>query len=324
MNVNIDYVPLDIKYVDEAVNMVISAYINEKKSISFLPPDSDFINHIHSSIQNLFTIGSGIAAIIENRLVGFLAGFYVDEFFGRYPGVYCPIFGHGATGKSRIDIYRGLYKHAADIWVKNKCVSHAITIFAHDHELVNHWFWQGFGMRCVDAIRETSSINIQNHSSAQIKKTVLKDAKKLSDIHANHNMYYRKSPMFMLKNDEDAVQEHKEWLSMENHHEWVAYHNDVPIGFIRISPTAETFVADHPFVMNINGAYVAENERRTGIGALLLNTVQEWLLQNGYPLCGVDFESINQLGSGFWMKYFTPYTYSLVRRIDERILKIKL
>jgi GNAT superfamily N-acetyltransferase len=87
-----------------------------------------------------------------------------------------------------------------------------------------------------------------------------------------------------------------------------------------IGPTAETFVAEHPTVMNIKGAYVADSERGTGVGKLLLAVVQEWLLQNDYQLCGVDFESINPLGSRFWMKYFTPYTYSLVRRIDERIL----
>lgn len=87
-----------------------------------------------------------------------------------------------------------------------------------------------------------------------------------------------------------------------------------------IAPSAETFVSDHPSVMNIKAAYVTESERKTGVGAILLNTVQEWLLKNGYPLCGVDFESINPLGSYFWMKYFAPYTYSLVRRIDERIL----
>lgn len=71
--------------------------------------------------------------------------------------------------------------------------------------------------------------------------------------------------------------------------------------------------------MNITGAYVLESERKKGIGTMLLGAIQEWLLQNGYTLCGVDFESINITGSRFWNKHFVPYAYSMVRRIDERI-----
>jgi len=37
----------------------------------------------------------------------------------------------------------------------------------------------------------------------------------------------------------------------------------------------------------------------------------------GYTRLGVDYESINPSGSGFWLKYFTAYTHSVVRRIDE-------
>jgi GNAT superfamily N-acetyltransferase len=127
--------------------------------------------------------------------------------------------------------------------------------------------------------------------------------------------------MFMIFNkDIDEVQRHIEFFQEKHCHEWVAYKNGAPVGFIKIAPTAETFISDHPSVMNIKGFYVIESERKTGVGTLLFNTVQKWLLANKYPLCGVDYESINPLGSRFWMKYFTPYTYSLVRKIDERIL----
>lgn len=88
---------------------------------------------------------------------------------------------------------------------------------------------------------------------------------------------------------------------------------------MKIQPDAETFVSKHRDVMNITGAYVLESERKMGIGTMLLGAIQEWFLQNGYTLCGVDFESINITGSRFWNRYFVPYAYSMVRRIDERI-----
>jgi GNAT superfamily N-acetyltransferase len=123
--------------------------------------------------------------------------------------------------------------------------------------------------------------------------------------------------MLMARKDTDKRNIDVDWLSGKNRHEWAAYRNDVPIGFIRLEPTAETFLSDHSSVMNVKGMYVVENERGNGVGTLLLNTVQKWLIQNKYPLCGVDFESINPSGSRFWLKYFNPYTYSLVRKIDE-------
>lgn len=318
MKINIEYVQIKNIYVDEALNIVMHAYEKERNAVPCLP-ESDFHDYLKNSIQYLFDNGSGIAAINGNRLIGFLSGYVVGNFFGKYSGVYCPVFGHGAIGENSMQIYRDIYKNAAQLWVKNSYLTHAITVFAHDQELVNAWFWQGFGLRCIDAIRETSKISVKE-ASIKIKKSSIEDAEELADIHTQHNLYYRESPIFMPKESADAVKEYCSWLSKENHHEWIAYRNNIPVGVMGIAPSAETFVSDHPSVMNIKAAYVAENERSTGIGAILLNTVQEWLLQNGYPLCGVDFESINPLGSSFWIKYFSPYTYSLVRRIDERVL----
>ncbi len=38
----------------------------------------------------------------------------------------------------------------------------------------------------------------------------------------------------------------------------------------------------------------------------------------GFLRMGVDFESFNPTAYGFWLKHFTAYTYSVVRRVDER------
>ena len=69
---------------------------------------------------------------------------------------------------------------------------------------------------------------------------------------------------------------------------------------------------------------LAPNEYR-GKGAYqnLLNFTIATLKSEGYTRFGVDFESLNPTAYGFWTKYFTPYTHSVVRRIDENILKIE-
>lgn len=318
MDYNIQYEPIQVKYVPAASDLVLSLYKEQLAVSPFLPYEEKFLGYFHHVIDQLFQKGKGIVAICNNKLVGFLAGVEVPELWGKYKAIYCPVYGHGVIKDHRSNLYQELYKHAADLWVKNGCLTHAITFFANDKKTIDTWFWQGFGLRCVDAIRRVEPI-YTNNSAIIIKKVGVKHIPVLADIHRQHNQYYKSSPIFMPRKEEDPIQDLTEWLEHDNHHLWVAYHGKKPVGYMRIQPNGERFVSEHPNVMNITGAYILKNERRSGIGVALLATIQRWLIQNGYPLCAVDFESINTMGSNFWTKYFSPYTYTMVRRIDERI-----
>lgn len=319
MKLNIRYEKLSEKYVYEALDLIMSAYLEEKSAVPFLPDEKEFINTLKISIRNLFNNGIGVAAILDDELIGFIAGFEVEKLFGKCKGIYSPLYGHGGKKEYRAVLYQELYKLAAELWTEKACLTHAITLFAHDKDTVNEWFWQGFGLRCVDAIRKVVPICV-NNPSIIIAKADIRDIPALANIHRQHNLYYRSSPIFMPNQEEDPVADLTNWLKRDNHHLWAAYQDEKPLGYMRIQPSAETFVSEYKDVMNITGAYVVNDERKTGIGTMLLGAIQDWLLNNRYTLCGVDFESINTTGSSFWNKHFTPYTYSMVRRIDERIL----
>ena len=68
------------------------------------------------------------------------------------------------------------------------------------------------------------------------------------------------------------------------------------------------------------GAYTVERYRRSGIGAALLNRLIAEAKSARYERLSVDFESINTLGSRFWLKYFKPVCYSVIRTLDDRVL----
>ena len=110
------------------------------------------------------------------------------------------------------------------------------------------------------------------------------------------------------------------WLKNKNNHLWASYKPNEAVGFMKIEPKGERFIAESEEVMNITGAYVKEEYRKSKIAVSLLDEIQKWMLDNDYSLCGVDYESFNVEGSDFWNQFFTPYTYSLVRRIDERVI----
>ncbi|MTI71787.1 MAG: GNAT family N-acetyltransferase [Firmicutes bacterium] len=315
---NIKFESLNDKYIDEAMDIVLSLYNKEKEAVSFLPQERGFLNNLKESLEKLFKHGKGIVAIYNNKLIGFIAGYEIDECFGKCKGIYTPLYGHGVRSEYPKSLYQKLYKHMSDKWVKNNFMTHAITFFAHDKETIDIWFWMGFGLRCVDAMREVKPIDVKSRDIT-IHKAKLSDIPDIAYLEGKLTKHLNQSPLFMPRRNEDPTKNLTEWHKNKDNHLWIAYRDKKPLGYMKIQPNAETFISEHKDVMNITGAFVLDDKRKSGIGTLLLGEIQQWLKKNHYSLCGVDFESFNIVGSSFWNKYFTPYTYSVVRRIDERI-----
>jgi GNAT superfamily N-acetyltransferase len=72
---------------------------------------------------------------------------------------------------------------------------------------------------------------------------------------------------------------------------------------------------------HIHGAYCFPEYRGRGIIQNILNFIIKKLRDENNQLLGVDFESFNPTASNFWLKYFTEYNQSVVRRIDDRFIK---
>lgn len=112
---------------------------------------------------------TGVIAQSNGEIIGFIAGYKINEFWGNCKGIYCPDYGHGVMGDNRKRIYQKLYKHSADKWVEDGFTNHALTIYAHDKETIDTFFRLGFGLRCIDAMRKATAINKDN-SGVEIKK----------------------------------------------------------------------------------------------------------------------------------------------------------
>lgn len=317
---DIEFKSLDKKYKEDVLKLVLKKHASARKFKPFLPNAKYYKQKYESNINQLFKIGNGIVALEQGELKGFLIGYEVDELFGKDKGIYVPLYGHAVIEEMKNKLYQKMYTKAADLWVKQERLNHTITIFSHDKEVVNTWFWMGFGLRCVDAMQELKNIKEDKNVDIEIRKAAYKDIDQMEDLYKKNNQYYEESPLFMPVSTEEGIEGLKDWYEKENHHLWIAYKDNKVVGFIRIQPNGETVISEHPEVMNITGAYVDDKYRKQRIGISLVNTIFKWLKENEYKLCGVDFESINIIGSNFWLKYFIPYTHSLVRHIDDRIV----
>jgi GNAT superfamily N-acetyltransferase len=103
----------------------------------------------------------------------------------------------------------------------------------------------------------------------------------------------------------------------------LAYADGDPVAFIRMGPANDdvcTIIYDEK-TTSIYGAFTRETERGKNIATSLLAHALEAARSAGYERCAVDFETMNLLGTRFWLRHdFKPVSFSLLRYVDERVV----
>lgn len=305
------------KHIKEAKAIALANYYEEKKTVTELP-DVEDIPELAEFAEN----GLGVAAEEDGKLVGFLCCYRPwDNAFGTAAkGTFSPMHAHGAQAENRERIYRKLYQAAAEKWVAHQITYHAIALYAHDKVALHTFFLYGFGVRCVDAIRAMSPVDCPQVSDFGFRELPKDEIAKIRDMRKRLSIHLGESPCFMYSTE----QEFSEWIVRAENRDsrvYVAEKEQMPVAFIEVGEEGENFVTEPDGMKNICGAFCRPEYRESGVFANLLNYTVEQLRQEGAELLGVDFESFNPTASGAWNKYFTPYTHSVVRRIDEGVLR---
>ncbi len=178
----------------------------------------------------------------------------------------------------------------------------------------------GFGLRCLDAIRPMELIDCKPCAGYVFVELPKAEYYLVYPLYLALYRHYCKSPFFINRKPE--TQEAFVISSMQEEARYfVAEQNGKICAFLRISASGEPFAATGRIYRHITGAYCQPEHRGKGVYQNLLNFTIAALKEEGYTRLGVNFESFNPTGRGFWLKYFTAYTNSVVRRIDERIIQ---
>ena len=129
------------------------------------------------------------------------------------------------------------------------------------------------------------------------------------------------APIFLLSERKDRNY-YQEWLGNPDKSVWVAYQDEEPVAFMRLGPADDdvcTIIQDEK-TTSIYAAFTREKLRGSGIATSLLDHVLKSAQAASYQRCAVSFEPMNLLGTRFWLKYFQPVCFSVVRYIDERLI----
>jgi GNAT superfamily N-acetyltransferase len=312
-------VDLEQNHMKEAIDLALSNYDEERVHVPALP-SIEQIPDLTIFVNN----GLGAAALDdEGHLIGFLGCFepWDNAFDSCAKGTFSPIHAHGAIKEKRDEIYKRMYQYAANKWVRHQITYHGIALYAHEQNAISALFQYGFGLRCVDAIRDMNQIELSNCYAKKGMQIEFKELYKdeipmVRELRKMLSDYLGESPCFMYSSEDDF----NSWLQRAEQRDsrlFVALDGEKVIAFFEVQHIGENFVTWSPDMRSICGAFCLPEYRGMGISQELINYIIVTLKEEGVQRLGVDFESFNPAGSVFWLKYFDSYTYSVVRRIDE-------
>jgi GNAT superfamily N-acetyltransferase len=303
-------------YVSEAAALFAQSYQKQRLATPILPDLMADRGRMSDMLHRLLRASPGVIALEEDRLVGYMGWFYVDGFRDTdRKGAYVPEWGHSCAEEGKAKIYQAMYRVAAEQWVAAGCQVHAITLLAHDRAAEKVWFWNGFGLTVVDAIRPMQPIDVPYSTDLHIRKATSDDANSLAELDAEHWTHYTQSPVFMPPRAGRDAAEQIAFLSRPKNRIWLAEDGDSPVGFIRYEGYDFDGVAivESEDAVTITGAYIRPAYRGRRAAVAMLDAALCDYQARGFKFCAVNFESFNPEAASFWMKYFEPVCFSVLR-----------
>jgi GNAT superfamily N-acetyltransferase len=311
-------VPLTKEYLEPAIELFIDNYKHEQEKSPLLPSrvidDPDWIRH---ALQSRLT-NPGVAIVHQHQVLAYMVTGALFPWKGQQ-AAFVPEYCHSAVVTNKREYYQRMYMYLAQEWVSNHTHLHIIGHFAHDKSLQETFYQLGFGAILAEQLRDCSAVDGQHEMSIVEEH----DVSKLIDLQIEHNRYYPKAPIFILK----PTEKHDVLADLETHARqgdvfFVYYDHDEPCAYMIVGESArdgEGFLLQQTNTAQIKSAYARQDIRGRGIGKALLQSAIQWSQQHGYERVFVEHETANFYGGNFWCKHFTPYVYFSMRYIDNTI-----
>lgn len=303
------------RHTEEAAALAAREYEKEASQNRSLPPQPD-CSMLKERIARLFASPWNLAAFEHDSMIGYLAYFDpMQEQFGRVRGCFSPLHGSAFAGADRARCASLLFQQLTASMVQSGIGSFAVCKYAHDSEAIGSFVLNGFGIRCSDGLRDLKDpLIIPAPGDFSFQELSEESQSQIIPLEQALERHLSGCPTFLYQAPHQAEP------APGSDRVFAAFRNGSPAAFIKITHGGETFVSDAAGTLHINGAYCLPECRKTGLAAALLSHVTEKLRQEGVSYLGVDCETINPNALHFWEKYFDSYTYSFVRRLDERAL----
>lgn len=313
---SIQIVPLESNDLPAAAELFTHNYRRLRQAVPALPLGFAQPAGLIERLQSMVAAGRLLAAVQAGRLLGYLSWYLVDGFrAAARRAAYCPVWGHAVVEGQEAAVYSALYAEAARLWLQAGRNTHALTFLAGDRAQQNLWFWNGFGLAVVDAVRDMQPLGVECPSELVVRIAEAADAEALAALDREHCQHYTQPPVLMAARLIEDAAALASFIAQPGCSIWLAEWAGQPAGFLRFA-AGELDMADivqGQDTVGITGAYTRPEFRGCGIAPALLDAALSHYSALGFGRCAVDFESFNPQAAGFWPRYFTPVCYSVIR-----------
>lgn len=312
---HIEIAPLTHAHLEDASTLFAQRYRGARAHNPTLAPDYEDPSALLPQLKQMIEDFPGVAALWDGRLVGFMAAYLMDDFHGEQ-AVYSPEWANAAALEHSRRIYQALYTALAAQWVQQGYLAHYVTTLAYDSHTLETFHWLGFGMMAVDALRDLTPIE-SGDAGVEIRAATAREIPDIVALDRALVQYMAAAPIFLSQPECDAAY-FQEWLATPEQHLWLAYHGEEAAGYLVLQKwySEACVVTQDERSVSVVRAFTRERFRGQGVGTALLNRVLSWARAAGCERCAVDFEPHNPLAAAFWLRYFTPVCYSVVRHVN--------
>lgn len=311
---------LDLKYVDEASKLAHEEY-EVAKNVHGALYNKDYTPDFKEMLTNMFKSGHGLVALEDDKVVGYIAYYGpINNMFGYVKGAFSPIHGNAFGGKKRQKTASMLFEKTSEALLDQEILQYGLSIYSNDLEILEAFSLNGFGYRCADGVLDLSKpLDLDENTSMVYEELSSVQAVDILPLKNDLAKHMGSSPTYFPILEESIEDFEESCKERESRFFTAKCHNKI-IGYLEITKEGETFLSEEIDYRHLCGAYLLPEYRGMNVLQSLLKIATETLEAEGIQKLGVDCETLNPSAFNFWRKYFDIYTYSLVRRLDERIL----
>jgi GNAT superfamily N-acetyltransferase len=307
--------PLNSAHLAAAAELVSRRCQALRQQVPSLPAVYEAAETWRPLLSQMIQVTSGIAAMNDGQLAGFLGAWQLAAFRGR-PTTFSPEWANAAQADGARRILETMYTYLAGRWRDQGYTNHILSVLAHGRHELEIWNGLGFGQMAIDALRDlrpaaggSPAAEIRRAGPAQLAEVL-----RLSEALRQH---IAGSPIFLQGQARDAGY-YEPWLKEPDRAIWLAYLESRAAAFLQQGPAngdvCEVIV--DAGTSSIYGAYTVPQARGQDIATHLLNQGVQWAQEQGYQRLAVDFEPMNHWATRFWLRHFQPVVVSMNRRLD--------
>ena len=237
-----------------------------------------------------------------------------DGAFGFCRGVFSPLHASAFFGADPDRTFTALLSTAMAELYRDGVTSIAICRYAHEEQTLCALALNGFGIRCCDLMARTAPA-LPQYDDLDLRPLRREDIPHVLTLFNSLEAHMAAAPVFMPKSKwtEEKIASLCDKIL-------VACIGGHPVAATILGHDGETYLDELPRVTHIGSTYCDPDFRGKGIMSALIQYASARACEQGFTHIGVDCETLNPPAFRFWKKHFHPFTYSAVRRLDERLL----